>query len=102
MSIQTFCFIFSMRKRKNKRKRNTHVPQRAKLLGNNLPKGVQQQDILAPLKIFLKNSHSYRNGSTFRIKDNTVFSPVAISRPREAKLQPPWEKRGFSKQGLVL
>lgn len=42
-----------MRKRKKKKEMLT-VTQRAKFLGNNLPKGVQQQDILAPLKIFLK------------------------------------------------
>lgn len=43
-----------MRKRKKKKKEILTVTQRAKFLGHNLPKGVQQQDILVPLKIFLK------------------------------------------------
>lgn len=43
-----------MRKRKKKKKEILTVTQRAKFLGHSLPKGVQQQDILVPLKIFLK------------------------------------------------
>lgn len=61
MSIKTFCFVFQW-EREKKKKRNTNVPQRAKFLGNILPKGIQQQNLLLPLKIFLKKqSQNYRD-----------------------------------------
>lgn len=58
MSIKTFCFVLLFNEKE--KKRNTNVTQRAKFLGNNLPKGIQQQDILLPLKIFLKKQSQIR------------------------------------------
>lgn len=93
MSIKTFCFVlFSMRKRKKKNnntqktKPKTLVPQRAKFLGNNLPKGIQQQDILLPLKIFLKKQSQIRKWFYSGDKGQHSFNPIAISTSREAKL----------------
>lgn len=87
-----FCFIFNEKEKKKKPKTKTLIPQRAKFLGNNLPKGIQQEDILLPLKIFLKKQSQIRKWFYFGDKGQHSFSPVAISRPREAKLQRPWGK----------
>lgn len=84
---------------REREKKNTNVPQRAKFLGNNLPKGIQQQDILLPLKIFLKEQSQIRKWFYFQDKEQHNFHPVAISRPRKAKLQCPWENCDFQNWG---